>query len=157
MAFVIVNIGSNLGNRPLHLSRAVAALGRAFGNIETSHAVESEPWGFDSTAAFLNIGAAFFTDLEPEGVLDMLQEIERSLSTVPHRTAAGAYADREVDIDIVAIDRLEIDTERLTVPHRHLAERRFFLEPLAELAPGWEHPATGETAYAMLLKLESRK
>ena len=153
MAFVLINIGSNLGNRRLNLSRAMRAVGEMFGNFEISHVVESAPWGFDSTNSFLNVGMAFHSDLSPEDVLDRLQEIERSISPASHRDSEGGYADRMIDIDIIAIDRDIISTPRLKVPHPHLPERRFFLEPLDELAGGWRHPGNGLTAREMLIKL----
>ena len=91
MACVFVNIGSNLGNRRLNLSRAMRAIGEEFGQFELSHVVESAPWGFDSTNSFLNVGMAFMTDLEPEEVLRRLQAIEKSISAESHRDAAGGY------------------------------------------------------------------
>lgn len=157
MAFVLINIGSNLGNRRLNLSRAIRAVGAEFGDFEMSHVVESAPWGYDSTNSFLNVGMAFHTDLPPCEVLSRLQGIEQAISPESHRTASGGYADRVIDIDIVAIDREIIDGDTLKVPHPHLAERRFFLEPLAELAPGWSHPATGLTAAEMLASLGKDK
>ncbi len=129
------------------------AVGAEFGDFEMSHVVESEPWGFDSTNSFLNVGMAFNSDLPPEEVLGRLQRVERSISPAPHRDASGGYADRVIDIDIVAVDREIIDTPSLRVPHPNLAERRFFLEPLAELAPGWTHPESGLTAAQMLARL----
>lgn len=140
MATVFVNIGSNLGNRRLNLSRAMRAIGEEFGEYEISHVVESEPWGFDSTHSFLNVGMMFFSDLEPLEILHRLQAIERSISPDSHRKSDGTYADRIIDIDIVAIDYLQINTPELTVPHPHLLERDFFLRPMAELAPGWRYP-----------------
>lgn len=157
MAFVLINIGSNLGNRRLNLSRAMRAVGVEFGDFEMSHVVESAPWGFDSTNSFLNVGMAFHTDLSPDEVLARLQEIERDISPASHRSASGGYTDRVIDIDIVAIDREIIESDILKVPHPHLADRRFFLEPLAELAPGWSHPVTGLTAAEMLASLGQEK
>lgn len=154
MAFVIINIGSNLGNRRLNLSRAMAAVASEFGDFEMSHTVESAPWGYDSTNSFLNVGMTFHSDLPPEEILRRLQEIERRISPAPHRTSDRKYADRIIDIDIVAIDRLMIDTPALQLPHPHLAERDFFLVPLEELAPGWQHPLTGLTATGMLERLK---
>lgn len=153
MAFYLINLGSNLGDRRLNLSRAMRAVGAEFGDFEMSHVVESEPWGFGSTNSFLNVGMAFNSDLPPEEVLGRLQRVERSISPAPHRDASGGYADRVIDIDIVAVDREIIDTPSLRVPHPSLAERRFFLEPLAELAPGWTHPESGLTAAQMLARL----
>lgn len=156
MAFVLVNIGSNVGRRRLNLSRAMRAIGEAFGPFELSHVVESKPWGFDSTEPFLNVGMAFNSDLPPEEILHRLQAIEKLLAPTPHRDENGNYIDRELDIDIVAIDREVIDTAELKVPHPHLAERDFFLVPLEELAPGWMHPITGLNATQMLKALEDK-
>ncbi len=136
MATVFVNIGSNLGNRRLNLSRAVRAIGEEFGEYEISHVVESEPWGFDSTHSFLNVCVMFHSELEPLDVLHRLQDIERRISPDPHRNSEGEYIDRLIDIDIVAIDDLRISTPELTIPHPHLKDRDFFLRPLLEIAPG---------------------
>lgn len=155
MHTVFINIGSNLGQRRLNLSRAMNAIGREFGDFEMSHVIETEPWGYESDHTFLNVGMAFNSDLEPEEILERLHAIERSISPDSHRDASGKYTDRVIDIDIVAIDRLQLDTEKLTVPHPRLAEREFFLKPLEELASGWRHPATGESPSEMLWKLKS--
>ncbi len=153
MAFVLINIGSNLGDRRLNLSRAMRMVGEEFGPYEISHVVESAPWGFDSTNSFLNLGMMFSSSLPPEEILGRLQAIERSISPESHRKPDGSYADRVVDIDIVAIDEEMIDSDILKVPHPHLEDRSFFLEPLAELAPGWRHPATGLHPVEMLRRL----
>ncbi|MDE7097401.1 MAG: 2-amino-4-hydroxy-6-hydroxymethyldihydropteridine diphosphokinase, partial [Muribaculaceae bacterium] len=75
-----LNLGSNLGNRLLHLTRAMKAIGEEFGPYETSHKVESDPWGFDSTNRYVNIGVAIESDLSPEDVMRRLQIIEKSIS-----------------------------------------------------------------------------
>ncbi len=153
MACVMINMGSNLGDRRLMLSRAMRRVGMEFGPFEMSHAVESEPMGFDSPRSFLNLAIIFNTDLEPAEVLKRLQAIEKELAPGPHRNADGSYTDRELDIDIMAIDDVVTDTPDLQLPHPRLAERRFFLEPLREIAPGWRHPVTGLTADEMLANL----
>ena len=148
-----INLGSNLGNKRLNLSRAMRGVAEAFGPYELSHAVESAPQGFKSDHSFLNIGMLFQSDMEPEEVLRRLQEIERSISPASHRRADGSYADRVIDIDIVAVDDLLYDSHHLHIPHPRLSERRFFLEPLEELAPGWRHPRSGKTPREMLADL----
>lgn len=153
MSTVFINIGSNLGDRRLNLSRAMRAVGSEFGEFEMSHVVESEPWGFESAHPFLNVGIAFRTDLQPEEVLEKLKAIERAISPMSHRKSDGSYADRVVDIDIVAIDTEVIDSPDLKVPHPHLADRKFFLEPMAEIAGMWRHPASGLTPAEMLMRL----
>ena len=72
-----------------------------------------------------------------------------------HRDDEGRYIDRLVDIDILAIDDMVIDSPSLQVPHPHLPERDFFLRPMMELAPDWQHPVTGLTASEMLEKIDN--
>ncbi len=145
-----LNLGSNLGNRLLHLTRAMKAIGEEFGPYEVSHAVESDPWGFNSTNRFTNIGLTIESDEYPEEVLRKLQAIEKGISPRGHRRWDGSYNDREIDIDIMATDGEPFDSQTLHIPHPHLPKREFFLKPLAELAPEWHHPKTGLTASEML-------
>ena len=148
-----LNIGSNIGDRRDNLYRAVVALTAGTSGSVTSHVVESEPWGFDSDNRFMNIGLWLASDLEPHKMLDRIHDIEHRLGSAAHRDAQGGYIDRLVDIDIVAIDDMVIDSPTLQVPHPHLAERDFFLRPMMELAPNWQHPITGLTAAQMLSDL----
>lgn len=128
-----INIGSNLGNRLMNLTRAVSAIEKRFGWFELSHHIESEPWGFNSKNKFLNVGMAFISDLQPLEVLHILQEVEATINPSSHRNADGSYKDRVIDIDIMAVDGVEMSTPELTLPHPHLEERPFFLEPYNEL------------------------
>lgn len=133
MAVVYANIGSNLGNRKELIEKAIDCIGDRFGYYCLSGFVESDPWGFNSTNRFLNIGVAFKSGLHPEKILKELQKIEQEISTEPHRDLNGHYKDREIDIDIMAIDNLKYSSETLVLPHPHLIERDFFLIPLNEL------------------------
>lgn len=148
-----LNIGTNLGNLRLNISRALRALEQRYGYFETSRIVESRPWGYVSDNTYANIAVMVVSDRTPTEVLDDIHEIEAQLNPTPHRDGVGGYADRVLDIDIVAVDDLSISTPTLTIPHAHLAERRFFLEPMAELAPAWHHPTTGLTCDEMLAAL----
>lgn len=152
---VFINIGTNLGDRRRNLSRAVAAVAARFGDFEVSHAVESEPMGFESPNKFLNIAMVFRSEETPLDILHALQHIERELGDRlaaehaarffpvagedaaairdTHRTPSGAYKDRFLDIDIMTIEGVEMQTPELTLPHPHLRERPFFMEPLQEL------------------------
>lgn len=145
-----LNIGSNIGDRRDNLYRAVVALAAGTGGCAVSSIVESEPWGFESDNRFMNLGVCLCSDMEPQQMLDRIHEIERRLGSASHRNEQGGYIDRLVDIDIVAIDDLVIDTPTLQVPHPHLPERDFFLRPMMQLAPDWRHPVTGLTAAQML-------
>lgn len=133
-----LNIGTNLGNLRQNIHRAIAALSAGTGGCMVSDMVESEPWGFESAHRFLNVGVAIDTHMQPMDVLQWLHDIERRLGSDSHRDEHGGYVDRLVDIDIMAIDDnqgnpVNIDTPSLQVPHKHLHDRPFFLQPLRQL------------------------
>ena len=152
-----LNIGSNIGERRDNLYRAVVAMQAGTSGSVTSGIIESEPWGFESDRRFLNLGMWFNSDMEPQDMLDHIHDVERRLGSASHRDADGNYIDRLVDIDIVAIGDLVIDTDTLQVPHPRLPQRDFFLRPMMELAPGWRHPITGLTAAQMLEELQAQQ
>ncbi len=133
---VYVNIGSNQGDRHAHIEQAVALIANLAegGKVLQSAAVESEPWGYVSENRFVNVGVVFCTSFSPRELLARLQEIERSISPASHRDAEGRYIDREIDIDIIAIEGEEVDVPGLTVPHPHMKQRDFVMEPLRELS-----------------------
>jgi len=139
---VYLSIGSNSGDRRALIGRAVAALSLGLNavSIRTSGFYRSRAWGFDSENEFLNIAVVLqferdreWTDEEAEALLNITQSIERSISSVPHRNADGSYRDREIDIDIIAIDNQTISTPRLTVPHPLAALRPFVTIPLEQI------------------------
>lgn len=137
--FYYLNIGSNLGNKMLNLSRAISEIEKEFGWFELSTTVESEPWGYESTHKFVNIGMLITSELQPLEVLHKLQAIEKRISPTPHRKKDGSYADRVIDIDIMAATEypgstgVKISTSELTLPHPHLEDRPFFIKPYREL------------------------
>ncbi len=103
---------------------------------------ESQPWGYNSTETFVNLGLALKfrpgSEPDPMAMLRSLQEIERRIAPgQTHRDASGGYTDRYIDIDIIAIDDLAIDSPELTVPHPRAAARDFVMEPMHFLRPGW--------------------
>ena len=147
-----LNLGSNLGDREGNIWAADLRIAIDIGLVTARSAFfESVPWGFDSDNAFLNRALAVESNEEPQRVLELIHNIERELGGgAGHRDAHGHYIDRVIDIDIMAIDDMVIDTPSLTVPHRHLPKREFYLIPFMEIAPHWRHPATGLTCQEML-------
>ena len=143
MPVVYVNIGSNLGDRVCFINKAIEGISEKFGYYCLSGMVESQPWGFDSHHPFLNLGIAFKSNLQPEDLLRELKDLEKNISRISHRDGNGNYQDREVDIDIMAIDEIVYKSPLLQVPHRFLVEREFFLRPLKELCPEWTDPISG--------------
>lgn len=140
---VHLNIGSNRGHRRALIERAVVALSEALpGPLLRSGLFESEPWGFSSPHRFLNLAVAIDLDtpLPPLRLLDITQEVQNSIDPSPHRTPEGGYADRAIDIDIIAVDRVVLDHPRLTLPHPRARLRDFVILPLRQIDPetaGW--------------------
>lgn len=103
--------------------------------------VHSAPVGFASDSEFLNLGLSLDFPQEkmptrPEDILDATQSIEREIAPdSPHRNADGSYRDRIVDIDIIAVDGVVMESERLTLPHPRATSRSFVMQPMAFLAP----------------------
>ena len=160
MSTVHINIGSNLGDRAALIERAVAALCERIdpdgdAEIRLAPVVESDPWGFDSANRFLNLGLMVRTDkeLEPQVILDMLQETEREIDNHSHRDSDGHYIDRAIDIDLIAVDDKIVDSPTLQLPHPFMDKRDFVLRPIAMLDPVWSHPLTGKTAQEMISEL----
>ncbi|MBQ0115187.1 MAG: 2-amino-4-hydroxy-6-hydroxymethyldihydropteridine diphosphokinase [Bacteroidales bacterium] len=130
---IYLNIGSNLGNREENLLRAIVLLSAGTGGCAVSSIVESDPWGFESGNKFLNVGVMLRCDMDPFDLLEFTQGIEKQMGSNTHRDANGNYVDRLVDIDIIEIDGVEINTPQLTVPHPRMHERDFVMKPLEQL------------------------
>ncbi|MGH2390529.1 MAG: 2-amino-4-hydroxy-6-hydroxymethyldihydropteridine diphosphokinase [Chloroflexota bacterium] len=148
MSIVYLGLGANLGDR-------AAALGAALDLLRASHQVtvhavsslyETAPMYVTDQPAFLNAAARIKTPLAPEALLDLLKQVEVTRG----RIARYRYGPREVDLDILLYADLVLDTTRLTIPHKGLAERAFVLVPLAELAPSLIIPGTDRTIESLL-------
>jgi 2-amino-4-hydroxy-6-hydroxymethyldihydropteridine diphosphokinase len=138
-----VGLGANLGDRESTLRAAVAALAAEEGIeiVAVSTLRETEPVGVGDQPRYLNGVAEIETALPPRLLLDRLLETERRFGRV--RTP-GEHGPRTLDLDLLLYADKEIDELGLTVPHPRLHERRFVLEPLAELAPGLVVPGRGD-------------
>lgn len=150
-----INLGSNIGDRRALIETAVVRIEAALGCTSLrSDIIDSEPWGYDSSNRFLNLGITIESaGLGPLELHRMLQQIQREISEAPHRTASGAYADRVIDIDLICMEQTVVDTPELTLPHPRMHLREFVLRPLAQLQPAWHHPLLGKTAAELLASL----
>ena len=151
MATAFVGIGSNLGDREAHLSRAIDLL-RAEEGIEVpavSRLRETEPVGPVEQGPFLNGVVQVTTELRPQALLERLLDIEQRLG----RVRRERFGPRTIDLDLLVYGDEIVDEPGLTLPHPRLHERRFALEPLAELAPGLVLPGRGAVS-ALLAELE---
>lgn len=138
MSRLHLNLGSNQGDRKAIIGRAAALIARAFApaRVLLSSYIESAPWGYDSPHPFLNRGALVITDrtLDPLACLRITQAIEQALAPgQTHRNPDGSYRDRPLDIDLIDLDGLSINTPDLTLPHPRAEARPFVMEPLREL------------------------
>jgi 2-amino-4-hydroxy-6-hydroxymethyldihydropteridine diphosphokinase len=146
-----VGLGANLGAREETLRRAVALLEEAEGvDVRTVSALrETEPVGVVDQPPFLNGAVELETTLSPRELLDLLLEIERSLG----RVRSERWGPRVIDLDLLVYGGEVVDEPGLRVPHPRLHERRFALEPLAELDLGLEVPGRASVS-ALLAELD---
>jgi 2-amino-4-hydroxy-6-hydroxymethyldihydropteridine diphosphokinase len=143
MARAFVGIGSNLG-KPDELIRAALELIGSEEGIDVlavSTLRETDPVGYEDQPRFLNGAAEVETRLSPRELLERLLEIERRLGRV--RGAGPRFGPRTIDLDLLLYGKETVDEPGLTLPHPRLHERRFALEPLAELDPALEIPGRG--------------
>lgn len=136
---VHIGLGSNIDPRHRYLARAVRRLAELGSLRSVSTIYETEPLYRTDQGPFLNaVAAVHFESLSPHRLLDMLAAIETSLGRVRN----DRWGPRTVDLDILLVGDIVVNTDRLTVPHLRLAERRFVLRPLAEIAPELLHPVS---------------
>jgi 2-amino-4-hydroxy-6-hydroxymethyldihydropteridine diphosphokinase len=138
MSIIYLGLGSNQGERLNNLRYATENIREQMGNIISSSSIyETGPWGYKSNNLFLNQVISIESSLEPEEILKGISAIEAKMGRL---RAAGEYADRTIDIDLLLYDERVISTDVLTVPHPQMHQRKFVLKPLAEIAAGRMHP-----------------
>ncbi len=151
---VALALGANLGDRAGALRAALDGLAAHVADLTASAVYQTAPRYVVDQPAFLNMAAIGTTELVPRALLARTQAIESAVGRQP----TYRYGPRVVDIDILYVDDLIIETPELEVPHPRIAERGFVLQPLAEIAPGLTDPQSGLTVQAMLDALpESEK
>lgn len=150
---IYLGLGTNLGDREQNIRVAIQKIEERIGNIISLSALyATAPWGFASDNSFLNAVVSVETNLPPLRVLKETQGIERELGRMK-KSVDGVYSDRLIDIDILLYGDKIMNAEGLTLPHPLMVERRFVMEPLAEIAPDMMHPVFHKTMKELFLLL----
>lgn len=147
---VAVALGSNVGDRRAHLDYAVSKLRIFLGNLTVSRYYDTVPVGVSGPQPlFLNAAAVGESTMSARALLEALLAIEQERG----RERPYANAPRTLDLDLILFGETVLDESGLTVPHPRFRERRFVLEPLAEIAPALVDPVSRRTVGDLLLDL----
>jgi 2-amino-4-hydroxy-6-hydroxymethyldihydropteridine diphosphokinase len=148
-----IGLGANLGERKETIAAALHRLDQdeRSGVLGATEPIETDPVGYEDQPRFLNAAARVETTRSPRELLGLLLAIERDLGRV--RGEGPRYGPRAIDLDLLLYGNEAIDEPGLQVPHPRMHERRFVLEPLAELDPGLVVPGRGSVS-ALLAELE---
>ena len=145
------NLESRFGDRAANLWEAVERL-RELGEVKAvSSSYDTAPVGYLDQPRFLNAAMLLETFLEATDLMRALLEVEQAMGR--ERLGAVAKGPRVIDLDLLLYGQVVMNTTELTLPHPEMMERRFVLEPLAEIAPGMVHPVLGLTVGEMLARV----
>ena len=150
----LIGLGANLGERAMNLTRAWEMLAATPGvrTLRLSRFYETEPVTLSPEIVqpnYLNAAGLLETDLPPLELLYAMLDIEQQLS----RVRTERWGARTIDLDLLLFGDLVMQSETLTVPHPLMTERRFVLEPAAEIAPEMRHPVCGKTILQLLVQI----
>jgi 2-amino-4-hydroxy-6-hydroxymethyldihydropteridine diphosphokinase len=145
---IYLGIGGNIGNKQINFKEVYQMIDNELGTTEkTSSIYETPPWGFQSDDPFWNSVIEISSNLTPETLLSKIHSIEDDFG---RKRGKERYSSREIDIDILYIDDIFMETDSLIIPHPRIHQRKFVLVPLAEIAPNFKHPLFRQTSIEML-------
>ncbi len=152
---VFIGIGSNIGEREGNCLHALDLCnnGDSVRVIAVSSLYETEPWGHEDQQWFVNCAARLETSLGLDGTLSFLQNVEAMIGKKKQET----WGPRAIDLDVLFFNDAVVGNASITVPHPFLHQRRFVLEPLAEIAPDWIHPVLKQQIRHLLQQVDDDK
>lgn len=140
-------LGSNLGDRMANMAKALDLIEKEVGQvISQSQLYETDAWGIKEQDSFLNQVIEIATNLNAHALLKQILEIEKTMG----RERIEKWGERLIDLDILYYGNMIIEEAELKIPHPHIAERRFTLVPLCEIAPLLVHPVTRKNQLELL-------
>ena len=144
---VYLQLGSNIGDRLDNLDQSIKIITERIGNVlEKSSVYESTPWGVENQRNFLNQVIFVKSNFDAYTILDLVLQIEKDMG----RIRIEKWGERIIDIDILFIDDLIIESENLCIPHEFIAKRKFVLQPMCEIASAFIHPKLYKTISQLL-------
>ena len=148
-----IGIGSNIGERLSHIERCLQLIKKSpdIEDVRISPIYETEPMGFSSSNMFLNGVVQVNFTCAIFHLYSQLLEIERQF----HRVEGKPYGDREIDLDLLAVDEMIITSEALVVPHPKMHLRKFVLNPFKDLNNNWIHPIYHKTIEVLLQEAQN--
>lgn len=147
MEKLILIIGGNLYDRLALIQKAKDQLEDKIGVcIQYSSIFETEAWGGKSSGSYLNQVLVFQTKLKPQQILQCILQIERECG----RERIEKWGNRTMDIDILYFGDTIVNDDDLLIPHPHISDRKFVLEPMVEVMPDFIHPISGKTQIELL-------
>ncbi|MEM0466899.1 MAG: 2-amino-4-hydroxy-6-hydroxymethyldihydropteridine diphosphokinase [Candidatus Thermoplasmatota archaeon] len=141
MVQVYLGLGSNIGDKEKNIQKAIRSIRELYSITKISKLYHTEPVGYKQQDWFLNCAVEIETDVHPEIILASLQMIEKKIG----RTETRVNGPRTIDIDLLFYGDKIMNRVNLTIPHPRLHDRRFVLQPLLDLNPGFQHPILKKT------------
>jgi 2-amino-4-hydroxy-6-hydroxymethyldihydropteridine diphosphokinase len=146
-----ISLGSNIGNRPHWLRFARNEIRKNLGSIISESSIyRTEPWQMENAGWFANQVIQVETSFDSKDILELTQNIEQDSGRKRKENDQGEYASRTLDIDLLYLDNLIIDSGNITIPHPRLHVRQFTLIPLVEISANFMHPILGMTNQELL-------
>jgi 2-amino-4-hydroxy-6-hydroxymethyldihydropteridine diphosphokinase len=145
---IFLGLGSNIDDRVAHINTATSLIGSCseIKIVKSSLIYETEPWGIRNQSAFCNQVLMLESSLSPEDLLTFVKEVEVKSG----RTQRDKWHEREIDVDILFYDNEVIFTEKFSLPHKEVQNRKFVLVPMCEIAEDFMHPVLNKSMRQLL-------